>query len=88
MEKHNTMPRKFLFPRISIVLAAVLCALIFPTALTVHAQEVSGDTSSKPLFTSSPTILLRTPNTANLAKFYEALGMKIARVSERGSVFS
>lgn len=52
-----------------------------------QAQELSGDTASAPLFTSAPTILLRTPDPARLAKFYEALGMKIARVSERGSVF-
>ncbi len=54
---------------------------------SVEAQEVSGDTTSPPLFTATPTILLRTPDPATLAKFYAALGMKIARVSERGSVF-
>ena len=51
------------------------------------AQEVTGNTTSAPLFTSVPTILLRTPDPAALSKFYEALGMRIARVSERGSVF-
>jgi predicted enzyme related to lactoylglutathione lyase len=52
-----------------------------------EAGEVTGNTASDPLFTSIPTILLRTPDPASLAKFYEALGMRIARVSERGSVF-
>jgi len=51
------------------------------------AQEVMDPAGRPPLFTSTPTILLRTPDPANLAKFYEALGMKISRVSERGSVF-
>ncbi len=80
------MSRKLLFPPMSNALAAIIGALILSLALNAHAQEVSGDTSSAALFTSSPTILLRTPDPANLAKFYEALGMKIARVSERGSV--
>ncbi len=64
---------------------AILCmwCLVMPHA--VAAQEVTGDTSL--LFTSSPTILLRSPDPQNLAKFYQALGMKIGRVSERGSVF-
>ena len=35
---------------------------------------------------SAPTILLRTPDPSRLAKFYQALGMKIARVTERGAV--
>jgi predicted enzyme related to lactoylglutathione lyase len=55
--------------------------------LTVSAQEIAGDKSSPPLFTSSPTILLRSPDPAKLARFYEALGMKIARVSKQGGVF-
>ena len=53
---------------------------------SVRAQEVSGDIASASLFTAAPTILLRTPDPAKLAEFYAALGMKIARVSERGSV--
>ena len=59
-------------------------ALLMPYA---QSQEVSGDITSAPLFTSTPTILLRTPDPAALAKFYVALGMKIGRVSERGSTF-
>ena len=71
----------------AIALATVFAALVMSPAWNLHAQELSGDTTSAPLFTSTPTILLRTPDPARLAKFYEALGMKIARVSERGSVF-
>ena len=54
---------------------------------SARAQEVTGDIASASLFTAAPTILLRTPDPAKLAEFYAALGMKIARVSERGSVF-
>jgi predicted enzyme related to lactoylglutathione lyase len=67
---------------IALVFSAI--ALLMPYA---QAQQVSGDATSAPLFTSTPTILLRSPDPAALAKFYAALGMKIARVSERGSVF-
>jgi predicted enzyme related to lactoylglutathione lyase len=55
--------------------------------LCAQAEELRGDTTSAPLFTSTPTILLRTPDPAALAKFYVALGMKVARVSERSSQF-
>ena len=68
-----------------IVMLTAMAVSVF--AWSVQAQEVSGDTTSAPLFTSTPTILLRTPDPGTLAKFYEALGMKIARVSERGGVF-
>ncbi len=69
-----------------IALATVCTALLMSPAWNLDAQQLSGDTTSVPLFTSAPTILLRTPDPAKLARFYEALGMKIARVSERGSV--
>jgi len=67
--------------------AASLCfsAILF-FASHGQAQELTGDTSSSPLFTSTPTILLRSPDPGRLARFYAALGMKIARVSERGAV--
>ena len=63
----------------------LLCMWCLMMPNTITAQEGEGDSSL--LFTSSPTILLRSPDPQNLAKFYEALGMKIGRVSERGSVF-
>ena len=55
-------------------------------AWSAKGQELSGDTTSAPLFTSAPTILLRTPDPAKLARFYAALGMKIARVAASGGV--
>ena len=70
-------------PTHRIAMLTAMAVTVF--ALSAQAQEVSGDTTSAPLFTSTPTILLRTPDPATLTKFYEALGMKIARVSERGS---
>jgi predicted enzyme related to lactoylglutathione lyase len=79
------LPRSNVCPP-GIALATVCGALLMSPAWNLHAQELSGDLTSAPLFTSTPTILLRTPDPAKLAKFYEALGMKIARVSERGSV--
>ena len=81
------MLRTSLFDSRSLARALGLGALLLAPLFHVNAQEVTGDTTSSPLFTSTPTILLRTPDPARLAKFYEALGMKIARVSERGSVF-
>lgn len=67
-------------------------ALVFSTIAffmpNAQAEEISGDTFSAPLFTSTPTILLRTPDPAALTTFYAALGMKIVRVSERGTVIS
>ena len=54
---------------------------------TAQAQDVVGDLRSPPWFTSVPTILLRTPDPANLAKFYEAIGMRVGRVNARGSVY-
>jgi len=34
-----------------------------------------------------PTILVRTPDPANLTKFYKALGMRIARISPSGTTY-
>ena len=67
--------------------AATALTMFALLGASTSAQEVTGNTTSAPLFTSTPTILLRTPEPALLSKFYEALGMRIARVSERGSVF-
>ncbi len=66
---------------------ASIVFLVGVLLVPAQAQQISGDTASAPLFTSAPTILLRTPDPAALAKFYVALGMKVGRVSERGSVF-
>ena len=50
------------------------------------AEDVSGNTSSPPLFTSAPTILLRSPNPEKLAEFYLALGMKESRRNQFGVI--
>lgn len=63
-----------------------LVVLVLLMALSGNAG-LAQENTRPPLFTSTPTILLRTPDPAALSKFYEALGMKIARVSERGSAF-
>ncbi len=66
-----------------------LAAVVIPALawfVPYSKAEISGDTASPPLFTSVPTILLRSPDPIALGKFYAALGMKITRVSERGTV--
>lgn len=67
----------------------LLGAAIALAAWVVNGQQISGDRTSLPRFTASPTILLRSPDPMQLAKFYEALGMKIDRVTDRkgGGVF-
>ena len=58
-------------------------------ALTVTAfnpaQNASAEDSA-PLFAATPTILVRSPDPAKLAKFYTALGFKQYRVSAKGGV--
>ena len=66
------------------LLAVVALSLL---ASPTQAAELSGDVTSAPLFTSSPTILLRTHNPGKLAEFYEALGMKKFRVTEGGTMY-
>ncbi len=58
--------------------------LYFAMPYGTTAQELTGDTDNPPLFTSSPTILLRSPDPLKLAEFYLALGMKEARRHEFG----
>lgn len=54
-------------------------------ALLVAASATAQD---KPLeFTATPTILVRSPDPAKLAKFYEAIGFKIDRQSENGTTY-
>ena len=67
-----------------VVLAAFMCVDGIPKAI---AQNISGDTTNPARFGSVPTILLRSPDPANLAKFYEALGMRIGRVSPSGAIY-
>lgn len=59
------------------IFAALLCGFA--------GAAVAADT---PLFSATPTILVRSPNPMQLAKFYEAIGMRVERRNEKtGSVF-
>lgn len=61
---------------IKFIVAALLCGF--------SCASVAAD---KPLFSATPTILVRSPNPTELAKFYEALGMHVHRRNEKtGSV--
>ncbi|NKB45191.1 MAG: hypothetical protein GKS03_13040 [Alphaproteobacteria bacterium] len=61
-----------------------LIAIFLLTLVSVAAQ--AQENTKPPLFTSTPTILLRTPYPANLSKFYIALGMKVGSVAPSGTV--
>ena len=63
---------------------AAIVALFITLPMSARAQEQN---TAQPIFTSTPTVLLRSPDPIKLAEFYKALGMKVARVSERGSTF-
>lgn len=49
---------------------------------SASAQE----NTTPPRFTSTPTILLRTPDPAALSEFYIALGMKVGSIAPSGTV--
>lgn len=68
------------FQMCATVMLALLLGLPSPRAA---AQEAN---TSPPLFTATPTVLLRTPDPENLAKFYEALGFKVGRRNEFGVI--
>ena len=62
-----------------IVVAALLCGL---SSFAVVAE------SAAPVFSSSPKVLVRSPDPAKLSQFYAALGFKQNRVSpDGGSMF-
>ncbi|MEQ8736455.1 MAG: VOC family protein [Rhodospirillaceae bacterium] len=71
------------------MLKKLLVLTLLATGISVggagHSVVRAEENTSPPLFTATPTILLRTPDPENLTKFYEALGMKVARRSENGS---
>ena len=68
------------------LLGVSLCLCWIFSAPMPQAQEITGDTSSPPLFTATPTILLRSPDPQALAEFYLALGMKEARRNQFGVI--
>ena len=63
------------------VSALAVCAVAFSWG--VKGQDAN---TSAPLFTSTPTVLLRSPDPAKLAEFYLALGMKEARRNDFGVI--
>ena len=65
-----------------LALRLVAACVIVLLGFSAQAQE----NTKPPLFTSTPTILLRTPDPANLSKFYIALGMKVGSVAPSGTV--
>ena len=65
-----------------LALRLVAACVIVLLGFSAQAQE----NTKTPLFTSTPTILLRTPDPANLSKFYIALGMKVGSVAPSGTV--
>jgi catechol 2,3-dioxygenase-like lactoylglutathione lyase family enzyme len=58
----------------------VIAAFAVMLATNAAAQDKT------PLFTATPTILVRTPDPAKLSEFYKALGFKVARISPTGGV--
>lgn len=62
--------------------ALLALTLSFQAGESVAAEE----NTKPPWFTSTPTILLRTPDPANLAKFYVALGMKVGSIAPSGTI--
>lgn len=69
----------------SLAIASVMCAVFF--ALGAEAQENRESESDEVVFNRTRLILLRSPDPDNLAKFYEALGMKIERRMNGGVGF-
>ncbi len=63
-------------------LGVLLSAVLMVSGTPSRAEE----NTTPPLFTATPTILLRTPDPGKLGDFYIALGMKVNRVNSRGSV--
>ncbi len=59
----------------TIFAAAILCSL---SVAALAADNV-------PLFTSSPTVMVRSPNPGKLAQYYVALGFKLKQGSETGT---
>ena len=61
---------------------SIVACVVVLLGFSAQAQE----NTTPPRFTSTPTILLRTPDPANLSKFYIALGMKVGSIAPSGTV--
>jgi catechol 2,3-dioxygenase-like lactoylglutathione lyase family enzyme len=66
--------------RLALLAAALAC-------WTSVAAAQTAAPAATPLFTSAPTILVRSPDPFKLAEFYQALGMKRVRDSQNGVFF-
>lgn len=64
------------------VLGPVAISVALMLGISAQAQE----NTTPPRFTSTPTILLRTPDPAKLSEFYIALGMKVGSIAPSGTV--
>ena len=62
------------------IVAALMTVALFASA---NAQQVAAQ-DKEPLFTATPTILVRSPDPGKLAQFYIALGFKVFRSSPNG----
>lgn len=71
-----------LLPRL-LVMVMLVAGVSLGGASYNHVR--ADENTAPPLFTATPTILLRTPDPENLTKFYEALGFKVERRSENGA---
>ena len=68
---------------------STLCTVAFfmlavAIPLVTDSQSVAQGTSDPPLFTATPTILIRSPDPHALAEFYLALGLKEGRRTPTG----
>ncbi|NKB45190.1 MAG: hypothetical protein GKS03_13035 [Alphaproteobacteria bacterium] len=68
--------------RVSHVAAALMVLFV----LLPSGAKAQGENTTPPLFTSTPTVLLRSPDPAKLAEFYLALGMTEARRNQFGVI--
>lgn len=64
------------------------CAAIALSVLALSSMVSAQENTSPPLFTSTPTILLRSPDPVKLAEFYLALGMKEKRRNDFGVIIN
>ena len=56
------------------------------TALVLSVLSTGAFAADKvPIFTSSPTVMVRSPNPGKLAQYYVALGFKLKQASETGT---
>ena len=67
-------------------LICIRMALVLCFVLPLNQARAQDANAAPPLFTSTPTVLLRSPDPAKLAEFYLSLGMKEARRNDFGVI--